>query len=442
MDTAERFRNNPRPFRSAGFRMDFSAQMLGTAMGWLGLTWVAAQALLLAVRSAKRRHHSRLHFFNARADFRRRVEATARTARAEKCVPDWEGWRPFRVAAIVDEARDVKSFYFAPVDARPLARFGPGQYLTIRLPIPGSESPLVRCYSLSDRPREDFYRCTIKRIGPPAGGPVIPAGRGSSYFHDIVKVGDVLDVRAPAGTFFVDPLANEPIVLIGAGIGITPLVSMLDAIVHAGRPREAHALFGFRNAADQPFKEHLIRLAREHRNVRLHVSYSSPRPEDVLYRDYNHVGRMTIERVRAILPSNNFRFFVCGPSRMMESVVPALWSWGVPESHVHYEAFGPASVKRVATGGGADPRKAPCEVRFERSGRTATWDGTFGSLLEFGQASGVTLASGCRAGSCGECMVAVKSGKVMQLKRPGISVPPGRCLTCISVPTGELVLDA
>jgi ferredoxin-NADP reductase len=255
-------------------------------------------------------------------------------------------------------------------------------------------------------------------------------------------VGDVLDVRAPAGMFFVDPLANEPIVLLGAGIGITPLVSMLDAILHAGRPRDVHALFGFRNGADQPFKEHLIRLAREHRNVRLHVSYSSPRPEDVIYRDYNHVGRMTIERVQAILPSNNFRFFVCGPGSMMESIVPALWRWGVPESQVHYEAFGPASVKQVAAGSGSDPRTAPCEVRFERSGRTVTWDGAFGSLLEFGQASGVTLASGCRAGSCGECMIAIKSGKVAQLKRPGITVPPGHCLTCISVPTGELVLDA
>ena len=124
-----------------------------------------------------------------------------------------------------------------------------------------------------------------------------------------------VDVRAPAGTFFLDPLASEPMVLIGAGIGVTPLVSMLEAIVQTGRPREVQALFGFRSGADHPFKGRLASLAEENPNLRLHVSYSAPRKSDVLYRDYNHRGRITIERVRQVLPSNNYRFYVCGPGR-------------------------------------------------------------------------------------------------------------------------------
>ena len=127
---------------------------------------------------------------------------------------------------------------------------------------------------------------------------------------------------------------------------------------------------------------------------------------------------------------------------MMEALVPALLAWGVPDAHIYFEAFGPASVKRIAAGRPAGEAAPPCAVRFERSGNTATWDGTFGSLLEFAEGAGVSLASGCRAGSCGECMVAVRSGKIATLKRPSITVPPGHCLTCISVPTGELVLDA
>jgi ferredoxin-NADP reductase/ferredoxin len=422
--------------------MELTSQTIGTAVGWLGLGWVAAQSLLLAMRTLQRRFRAQRRFAEARADFCRRVAAAAQAARAERAVPDWEGWRPFRVAGIIDETHDVKSFYFAPCDNRPLARFAPGQYLTFRLPIAGSDAPLVRCYSLSDRPHEDFYRCTIKRIGPPPGRPNAAPGRGSSHFHDVVKVGDVLDVRAPAGTFFVDPQDPGPVVLIGAGIGITPLFSMLDAIVHAGRKREVYALFGFRNGRDHPFKDRLARLALANPHVQLHTSYSAPRKEDALYRDYNHLGRMTIERVRAILPSNNFRFFVCGPAAMMETLVPALWDWGVPESHVHYEAFGPASVKRLRNKNAAAAAVEPCDVRFERSGRTLTWLGSFGSLLEFGEAGGVELTSGCRAGSCGECLVAIRSGKVNQLKRPGIAVPPGHCLACLSVPDGELVLDA
>jgi ferredoxin-NADP reductase len=422
--------------------MELTSQTIGMAAGWLAAIWIAFDGALLAVRTFRRRAAARRQLARERADFCRRVEAAARAARAEMAIPDWAGWRPFRVAAIVDEAHEVKSFYFTPVDAQPLPRFAPGQYLTFRLPLAANQPPLVRCYSLSDRPRDDFYRCTIKRIGPPPKLPAAPPGRGSGYFHDVVEVGDVLDVRAPAGTFFVDPLADDPVVLVGAGIGITPLVSMLDAIAHAGRPRSVYVLFGFRHGGEHPFQDRLRRLAEENRNIQLHVSYSSPRPQDQLYRDYNHVGRMTFERVRAILPSNNFRFYLCGPGAMMESLVPALLAWGVPDAHVHFEAFGPASVKRIAAGRHAGEAAPPCAVRFERSGRMATWDGTFSSLLEFGEASGVSLASGCRAGSCGECMVAIRSGKIVTLKRPGITVPPGHCLTCISAPTGELVLDA
>jgi ferredoxin len=126
----------------------------------------------------------------------------------------------------------------------------------------------------------------------------------------------------------------------------------------------------------------------------------------------------------------------------MESLVPALRAWGVPESHVHFEAFGPASVKSVTAGRLPDLLTVPCVVRFERSNRAAMWDGSFASLLEFGEAAGITMPSGCRAGSCGECLMAVRGGRTTTLKQPGIPVPADHCLTCISVPAEELVLDA
>ncbi len=362
-----------------------------------------------------------------------------RTARASKAIADWSGWRPFRVAAVIEESHDVKSFYFTPEDGQPLAPFGPGQYLTFRLSVPGGDTPLVRCYSLSDRPRQDYYRATIKRITAVPERPDGPPGRGSNFFHNNVRVGDVLEVRAPAGTFFIDPLAAEPIVLIGAGIGATPLVSMLESIVQMGRKRDVYALFGFRNGGEHPFKDRLAGIAAENPHIRLHVSYSAPAATDVLHRDYNHRGRVTLERVREVLPSNNLRFYVCGPGTLMESLVPALWEWGVPESHVHFEAFGPASIRSATH---TRVKVQPCEIRFERSGRAATWDGSLASLLEFGEAAGVTMPSGCRAGSCGECLLAIRSGAIATVKQPGIAVPADHCLTCISVPAGELVLDA
>jgi uncharacterized protein len=417
-----------------------SAQFIGLGIGWLAVGYVMFQAAMFAFQTARRRTRQQRKYEFDRAEFCRRVEATARAARATKAVPDWHGWRPFRVAAIIDEASDVKSFYFMPMDGRPLAPFAPGQYLTFRLPISDSDAPLVRCYSLSDRPRQDFYRTTIKRIAAPAGSNGVRPGRGSNCFHDCIRVGDVLEVRAPAGTFFIDPLSTEPIVLVGAGIGITPLVGMLESMLHAGRGREIWAVFGLRNGAEHPFKERLEKLATEHANLHLQVSYSAPRESDILHKDYVHCGRVTIERLREVLPSNNFLFYVCGPGPLMESLVPALLAWGVPESHVHFEAFGPASVR--SAGSTRRHEVAPCEVRFERSNRARMWDESFNSLLEFGEAAGVALLSGCRAGSCGECMIAVRSGSVRTLKQSGFDVPTGYCLTCISVPAEALVLDA
>lgn len=419
--------------------MNISSQTIGLAIGWLLVGWVGVQGLMLAVKSALRRRRHRAKYNAARAEFCRKVQVAAQAARASHAIADWSGWRPFRVAAIVDETRDVKSFYFSPEDGEPLRPFAPGQYLTFRLPLAGRDSHLVRCYSLSDRPRQDFYRATIKRIDTPRDQPGAPPGRGSNFFHQQVRVGDLVDVRAPAGTFWIDPLASDPIVLLGAGIGITPLLSMLEAIIAAGHEREVYLMLGFRNGSEHPFKERLAAICAEHPNIRLHVSYSAPLASDLLYRDYNHHGRLTIERVRQALPSSNFKFYVCGPGPMMETLVPALWQWGVPESHVHFEAFGPASVRSASH---ITNRTEPCKVRFDRSGRTITWDGSLGSILEFGEAAGVKMPSGCRAGSCGECLLAVRSGEIATVKQPGIPVPPGQCLACISVPKGELILDA
>lgn len=420
--------------------MGVMSQTIGLAAGWLAIGWVVAQATLFGARVFVGHVRRQRQYVRERAAFVRRATAAAQIARATKAIPDWTGWRPFRIAAVVDEARDVKSFYLSPVDGQPLAPFLPGQYLTFHLPIPGGAARLTRCYSLSDRPRPDYYRVTIKRVAPPPNRSEPPPGRASSYFHDHVRVGTILEARAPAGTFFIDPQASYPVALIGAGIGITPLISMLETILQASPSREIYALFGFRNSRDHAFKSHLETLAAAHPSLRLHVSYSAPQANDTLYKDYSHHGRLSIERIRDVLPSNNLRFYVCGPGGLMESLVPALWEWGVPESHVHFEAFGPASVRSASRS--THRATATCEVRFARSGRMVSWNGAAASLLELGEASGIAMPSGCRAGSCGECLTAISSGAVTTLKTPGIPVPKEHCLTCISVPAGDLALEA
>lgn len=124
---------------------------------------------------------------------------------------------------------------------------------------------------------------------------------------------------------------------------------------------------------------------------------------------------------------------------MMESLVPALLEWGVPESHLHYEAFGPASVK---VGRSTSLDAGPCHVKFTQEGETYTWTGEHPSLLDFAESQGVTLDCGCRAGNCGQCLVTVREGKIAHAKEPGLPVGDHECLTCIAVPQGDVVLDS
>jgi ferredoxin-NADP reductase len=411
---------------------------------------VASGAALLgaaawqAVRSVgRRRQHDLAQAFreqHRRHTFDLQLDAALRWAQARHPrLKAWAGTRPFRVAAVVDESADCRSFYLAPEDGRPLPRFEPGQYLTFHLPSDDRAAPLIRCYSLSDRPREDYYRVTVRWVDRPELRPDLPPGRGSGYFHREVRPGARLDVEAPQGSFFLDPTDARPVALVGAGIGVTPLVSMAAALAYWGDPREVRIFVGFRDGQQRPLLGELVQIAASAANMHLDVSFSQPRADDVAGRDFHHQGRADFPRLRAILPSNNFCYYVCGPPSMMESVVPALAAWGVPEADIHYEAFGPASVRRL---GKAAAPAAPCDVLFARSGKRVTWTGAAASLLDLAEQSGVRLDAGCRAGNCGACRVTVASGSFAHLRRPGAELADGECLACLAVPQGDVVIDA
>jgi len=153
---------------------------------------------------------------------------------------------------------------------------------------------------------------------------------------------------------------------------------------------------------------------------------------------------VSVELVRSELPSNNFHFYYCGPGLMMESMTNGLKQWGVPDSHLHFETFGPLSVKRVskAITGGTVPATRQTFVTFRKSGTALPWDGTHSTLLDLAEQAGVIIPSGCRAGNCGTCVVAVQEGEVTYIQPPGTAPEARTCLTCIARPKGDLVLDA
>lgn len=362
----------------------------------------------------------------------------------------WQGWREFRVSrrSFEDAAHSQCSFDLQPVDGEPLPAFRPGQFLTFSLdvaPRPSDTSTtartITRCYTLSDRPESTHYRVTVKRVPAPADHPEVAPGASSSHFHDHVRVGDILRVKAPAGHFFIDPDPGMPAVLIGGGIGITPMMSMLRWCMERQPLRALHFYYGLRNSREHAFKRQLEEFAASHPALRLAIVYSRPLACDLKGRDYHHQGHVDVELLRRTLPHGRHQFYVCGPPAMMETLVPALAGWGVPLGDIHYEAFGPASVKLPGEPA-AVPTAAGFEVRFQRSGRTLTWDASDASLLDFAERHGVEVESGCRSGGCGSCETRVLEGSVHYDHAPDHDVTPGHCLLCVGRPYSPVVLEA
>jgi len=404
---------------------------------------VILSALVLQALAAAWRGVARARYERSRQGLmleRWRLElaaAEARNAAIERARSGWQGYRKFELSEVVEEAEGYRSFLFRPHDGRPLPPFLPGQYLTLRLNLPGESKPAVRCYSLSDAPRPDTYRITVKLLCYTDQGGRPREGRVSGHLHHHLRPGEIVDLKAPAGEFHPDPLHERPLVLIAGGVGVTPFLSLITDLAERGDPREVWLFHGVRDGGEQLMKERLAALAAAHPPLRLRVCHSRPVAGARPGVDYHHAGRIDLELLRAELPSSNYDFFLCGPPAMMAALPAALRDWGVPAESIHTEAFGPASLRS-----GEAPAEAARKVRFARGGKEARWRG--GSLLELAEGNGVTIDSGCRAGNCGACLTAVKAGAVEYLSEPGFQAEAGSCLPCVCAPAagGELVLDA
>ena len=377
------------------------------------------------------------------------IEAAA--AQQELAGAAWSGFRTFRVERKVQEDAQgqVCSFYLVPEDGKPLVPFLPGQFLTFRLDIAtvkGADA-VIRCYSLSDAPQPNSYRVSIKRAPAPQGSLLAP-GVSSNYFHDHVMVGSLLQVRAPAGHFYMDRSVS-PVVLIGGGIGITPMLSMLNGSLTEQPQREVWLFYGARNRSELVMLAHLQTLAKSHSNFQLHLCFSDPVTGDVAEvsgtNNPPHHSRVTVALLRKLLPLKPFHFYICGPAPMLQSLVPALEDWGVPEGRIHFEAFGPASIKRHKSAASSPPAtampSAAVMVTFAKSGKQLSWQSGMGSLLDLAEANGIAVSSGCRAGGCGSCQTSIHTGEVAYTQLPDFDPEPGSCLLCVCTPKTAVTLE-
>jgi nitric oxide dioxygenase len=245
------------------------------------------------------------------------------------------------VDRVVPESEVITSFYLVPRDGGPIMAFRPGQYLTFQLDIPG-HGQVVRNYSLSCAPGQDAYRISVKREGAPDDAPDAPAGVASNYLHDQGGPGTLVRVSAPAGDFFLGAQDSRPLVLLSGGVGLTPILSMLDTLVAQGGQRDIWYVHAALSGRHHAMKQHLKEVVANHPGVRSIVFYEFPTPEDVQGRDYDEPGRITMAWLKQTVPLAEAEFYFCGPKGFMRMLAIGLRALDVPGERIHFEFFGPA----------------------------------------------------------------------------------------------------
>lgn len=410
---------------------------------------IVVQVILVVLIGAWRRRRRYLELNVDAASLEQVLPAVAVEAEAQHTDQAvWEGFKPFRVVRRTYEnaSEDICSFYLAPNEAMTLPAFKPGQFLTFKFdlqPERGEDKrTLIRCYSLSDRPRSDLYRISVKRVAAPVDKPTLSPGRVSNYLHDHVQEGDLLMVKAPSGHFHLIEKPPLPLVLIAGGIGITPMLSIVNTLMEQGSEREVWLFYGVRNGREAIMQGALQTLAQAHHRFHLHLCYSRPGAEDRHGIDYQHAGHIDMALLQDVLKLGRYQFYVCGPGAMMSSIVPGLEKLGVPTGDIHYEAFGPATLTKP-TAGVTQMQSRASESRritFTKSEHSAEWTGAHETLLNMVEAEGIDVDSACRAGSCGSCQTRIESGEVEYSQTPDADVEAGHCLLCISRPKSDLKL--
>ena len=356
----------------------------------------------------------------------------------EEQAPAWPGFRQMRVASIHKESDNVTSFV---LDAGrwPASRyFQAGQFVVLRLLVDPSKPPILRSYSLSDLPAADHLRISVKSE---------LNGIGSSFLCNRAREGDVLDVSAPRGSFTLRPSQN-PAVLLSAGVGATPVMSMLHTLAAEKSQREVWWIYGARNRADHPFAEESRSLLKQLSRGRGCIVYSRPTAGDQIGADFDAPGHIDTALLERIGVSQGSDFYLCGPSSFLKNMRDGLRSWGVPAENVHTEIFGAlesitpgmAQVDHTPHLPQGPPGPGPA-VSFARSGITVAWDPKFASLLELAEACDVPVRWSCRTGVCHTCMTGLISGSISYNPEPLESPAPGNLLICCSQPNAVVTLD-
>ncbi|WP_407520748.1 pyridoxamine 5'-phosphate oxidase family protein [Methylobacterium oryzisoli] len=343
-------------------------------------------------------------------------------------------WRPLRVTRIVDESRAIRSFHLEADDGAGLIPHQAGQHLPIRLTLPGSDRPVIRTYTLSVAPSDGFYRISVKRDGAV-----------SRHLHDTIRVGDIIEARAPGGAFTLDARETRPAVLLAGGVGITPLLAMLQHVVYEGlrtrRVRPTTLVHAVRSTADRAFEAELAQLAEAAQGaVRIvRVVGDGVGTEGI---DYDAAGRIDMALLTRFLPFADYDFYLCGPPAFAQALYDGLRGYSIADERIHAEAFGPSSLVRSLPAAATAPTRRPPATRpvpvsFIDSTKEARWTPESGTLLDLAEARGLSPEFSCRTGSCGTCRTKLLAGAVTYVRETSAPVAEDEVLICSAVPAED-----
>lgn len=349
-------------------------------------------------------------------------------------------WRILEVADVVQESVDCRSFYLVDPYDQPLPNFRPGQYVMVRPALAGAYQA-TRCYSLSTSPDARFWRITVKLHDTRADPASAETGGLSAWLHRAIGKGNCLFVGGPSGQFYLPAESARDIVLIAAGVGITPLASMLRWSLQETPDRKVTLLHQAKNSKHWPLGRNIHQWQKDFLSLQAHTFFSRAEAQEVEALSSElagkfYSGKLDGSTATKLAASPDADYYMCGPNTWMEQMRDQLVACDVPTTQIHWESFGSHAPATAVTQCGAH------SVRFAVSAIETQWLDQDQTIWELAKANQIELPSGCLSGVCGSCRVKLISGQVQYDRQVVVELASGECLTCVARPNTDLVLEA
>ncbi len=358
-------------------------------------------------------------------------------------------YRNYTVTKVTEESDVISSFYLEPDDNHRIHCHKAGQFLPIEIQLPGQDETIKRTYTISNAPNGDYYRLSIKREPPVKPG--LPPGLSSNYFHDQVKPGSTIRALSPRGKFTLAESSTRPVVLLSGGVGITPMISMLEQLAldgaGCGCNRKVWFIHSARSGKEHAFRRYVRDVEADWPKLTVHFRYSGVSENDIEGRDYDSTGHIDIDLLKFLLPFDDYDFYFCGPPPFMVAMYEGLKDLNVSDERIHYEFFGPGATLLREKPGMSDglvgdvTDRPPIKVQFAKAGKEVTWEPSKGTLLDLAESEGLRPAYSCRSGICQTCSTKILSGDVDYVDPPLAEPEEGQALICCSYPGAPIVLD-